>query len=105
MRLMANTDSNVDNNSSELTVTKDHIKEINYELGLITLCWPEIQNPVFENRSQFPESYYKNSEKEKLTLLYAENFRRQFVYTFPNRKQLILAADNELGVQVYIYNF
>lgn len=90
--------------ASESVITKEHIKDINYELGLIPLCWPEIENPVFENRTHFPESYYKNSEKEKLTLLYAENFRRQFVHTFPNRKQLILAADNELGVQKFVCN-
>lgn len=103
MRLVGNSDSSFEicesNEESEL-ITEDHIKEINFELGLIPLCWPEIKQPVFENRTHFPENYYKNSEKEKLTLLYAENFRRQFVHQFPNRRQLILAADNELGVQV-----
>ncbi|KAJ3649532.1 hypothetical protein Zmor_021272 [Zophobas morio] len=70
------------------------------ELGLIKLCWPEIENVEFENRVNFPESYLTNSNKEKLLLLYTENFRKQFSYKYPNRKQLFLASNNECGMQV-----
>ncbi|KAJ8968661.1 hypothetical protein NQ314_002184 [Rhamnusium bicolor] len=83
-----------------IDLTLDHLKEITYELGLIKLCWPEITDPVFEDRTNFPSSYLKNSDKEKLVLLYAENFRRQFCFKYPNRKPLFLASENECGMQV-----
>ncbi|GJQ81044.1 hypothetical protein Trydic_g21853 [Trypoxylus dichotomus] len=77
----------------------EHLKQIANELGLISLCWPDIKEVTFENRTNFPESYLKNTNKEKLLLFYAENFRRQFHYKYPNRKPLFLAADNECGQQ------
>ncbi|KAJ3638615.1 hypothetical protein MTP99_001965 [Tenebrio molitor] len=81
-------------------LTLKDLTHIANELGLIKLCWPEIESPEFENRVNFPESYLQNSNKEKLLLLYTENFRRQFSYKFPNRKQLLLASNNECGMQV-----
>lgn len=79
----------------------DHLKQIANELGLIRLCWPDISKDItFESRANFPDSYLKNTNKEKLLLFYAENFRRQFHYKYPNRKPLFLAADNECGQQV-----
>lgn len=81
-------------------LTTDIVKEINTELGIITLCWPVLRNVEFEGRSAFPKSYLENNDKEKLLLLYAENFRRQFQHRFPDRKQLFLASDNECGLQV-----
>ncbi|KAK4884515.1 hypothetical protein RN001_000786 [Aquatica leii] len=81
-----------------IDLTLDHVKQIQNELGIITLCWPDIKNPAFENRVEFPESYVKNSNKEKLLLLYAENFRRQFDKLHPFRKPLLLACRNEVGI-------
>lgn len=78
----------------------DHLKDIIYELGLIKLCWPEIVQPVFEDRENFPDSYISNSDKEKVLLLYAENFRLQFCNKYPQRKPLFLACENECGIQV-----
>ncbi|EFA07399.2 hypothetical protein TcasGA2_TC016381 [Tribolium castaneum] len=86
----------------ELTL-KD-LSHIANELGLIKLCWPEIEHPEFENRVNFPESYLANSNKEKLLLLYTENFRRQFSYKYPHRKQLFLASNNECGMQKMVCN-
>lgn len=83
-----------------IEITPDHLKMIAQELGLIKLCWPDLTDVTFENRTNFPESYLKNSSKEKLLLLYAENFRRQFCFKFPDRKPLFLACDNECGMQV-----
>ncbi|CAG9764882.1 unnamed protein product [Ceutorhynchus assimilis] len=83
-----------------IDITIDYLKQISDELGLIKLCWPDLSNVTFEDRSNFPESYLKNSNKEKLLLLYAENFRRQFCYKYPDRKPLFLACDNECGMQV-----
>ncbi|KAK7870669.1 hypothetical protein R5R35_009838 [Gryllus longicercus] len=77
-------------------ITPKLLKNIANELGLIHLCWP-LQAP--EDAKKFPPSYYENNSKEKLTLLYAENFRQQFHFIFPDRKPLLLAADNECGLQ------
>lgn len=81
-------------------LTEEHLKQIAEELGLITLCWPELKDVEFESRIHFPDSYTKNTDKEKLLLLYAENFRRQFHHRFPTRRPLFLASDNECGLQV-----
>lgn len=81
-------------------ITIESIKQIHYELGLVTLAWPPIVNPHFDNITHFPESYTTNTDKEKLALLYAENFRRQYINSFPNRRPLILAVENECGLQV-----
>lgn len=51
-------------------------------------------------RVYYPMSYKKNSEKEQLLLWYAENFRRQFSNTFPYRRPLLIACENECNVQV-----
>ncbi|CAH1954858.1 unnamed protein product [Acanthoscelides obtectus] len=80
-------------------LTLDHLKDIAYELGLIKLCWPEIIDPYFEERTSFPKSYVENSDKEKVLLVYTENFRRQFSHKYPNRKPLFLACENECGMQ------
>jgi len=48
----------------------------------------------------FPESYRVNSTKEKLALSYAENFRKQFVHLYRDRKPLLLNPVNELQVEV-----
>lgn len=71
-----------------------------YELGVVNLCWPDIKEPVFETRSCFPKSYYTNTDKEKLLLAYAENFRRQFLLFYKFRRPLLLQAPNECGLQV-----
>ncbi|XP_046848993.1 dynein regulatory complex subunit 7-like isoform X2 [Xenia sp. Carnegie-2017] len=47
----------------------------------------------------FPESYKTNTEKEKMILSCCENFRRQFVHLFRDRKPLLLCPMNEAGVQ------
>lgn len=78
----------------------EHLKEIIYKLGLIKLCWPEIVDPEFEGRTNFPNSYLQNSDKEKVLLLHAENFRLQYCHQHRNRKPLFLASENELGIQV-----
>ena len=49
-----------------------------------------------------PRSYSNNSPEELLVLEYVENFRRQFVQLYPNRKQLLLVPRNECGVEKFI---
>ncbi|GLV40192.1 lost boys [Carabus blaptoides fortunei] len=92
--------SEYDLSETSPNITPTLIKKANDDLGKISLCWPKIHTPPeFEDRSDFPESYYQNSNKEKLTLLYAENFRRQYNHFYPDRKQLVLVAENECGLQ------
>ncbi|XP_022914015.1 dynein regulatory complex subunit 7 [Onthophagus taurus] len=82
-----------------IQLDESHLDQLSKELGLIRFCWPDIKDPVFEDRINFPESYLKNSEKEKLLLYYAESFRRQFHNVYPLRKPLLLSAENECGMQ------
>lgn len=81
-------------------LTCDALNNAIYELGIVTLCWPEIEEPVFETRTCFPKSYYTNSTKERLLLAYAENFRRQYHFFYKMRLPLLLQAPNECGLQV-----
>ena len=52
------------------------------------------------NPADFPESYKENLPKEKLVLAFSENFRRQFVHLYRDRKPLLLNPVNECGVEV-----
>ena len=49
-----------------------------------------------------PRSYSSNSPEELLVLEYVENFRRQFVQLYPDRKDLLLVPRNECGVEKFI---
>lgn len=85
-------------------LTLEHLKEIENKLGLIRLCWPKLDKDViFEERTNFPKSYLENNSKDRCLLLYAENFRRQYCFKYPHRKPLLLACDNECGMQVAIF--
>lgn len=86
--------------STEDEANVDSLNNVVHELGIISLSWPDVSEPEFEGRTCFPESYYKNSNKEKLVLTYAENFRQQFNLKFPDRQPLLLQARNECGIQV-----
>lgn len=46
------------------------------------------------------ESYKSNTPKEMQVLSFCENFRRQFVHLFRDRKPLFLSPINECGVEV-----
>lgn len=51
---------------------------------------------------QYPQSYYTLSPKEKLLLVFAENFRRQYKELYPSRQPLVLAVENECQVQKFV---
>ncbi|XP_034941231.1 dynein regulatory complex subunit 7-like [Chelonus insularis] len=90
-----------DKTCKHLNVTKEQLKQIKKDLGLIRLSWPNVQlDDLF--LVQLPESYRTNTEKEKLLLWYAENFRKQYHTIFPDRKPLVLACNNECGVQKFV---
>ena len=50
--------------------------------------------------SEYPDSYKENDAKENLVLAYAENFRRQYMHLFRDRKPLLLNPLNECGIEV-----
>lgn len=53
-------------------------------------------------RDGFPKSYSTNSAKEDTILEYVEDFRRQFVQVFPERRPLLLCPKNEVGVRKFV---
>lgn len=81
-------------------ITIEKLKDLNDEFGTIYTCFPESRN----NRefSYLPESYFTLSPKEKLLLLFAENFRRQFKEHYSHRRPLVLAVENECQVQKFV---
>lgn len=91
--------------SDTKAVSNEKLKEIVSQLGLIHTNFPENKSPEFEGRTVFPSSYNTLSPKERLLLLFAENFRRQFNELYPERLPLVLAVANECGVQVCFFVF
>uniref|UniRef100_A0A182FQ55 Uncharacterized protein n=1 Tax=Anopheles albimanus TaxID=7167 RepID=A0A182FQ55_ANOAL len=91
---------------------------VKQKLGIIDTCFPSYKVPEpttpqsttasTEQPSEepvpvdYPDTYRTLSSKEKLVLLFAENFRRQYREKFPNRKPLVLALPNECGVQKFV---
>ncbi|XP_036363174.1 dynein regulatory complex subunit 7-like isoform X2 [Octopus sinensis] len=51
------------------------------------------------SRIEFPLSYQQNEDKEKKVLEYADNFRRQYIYLYRDRKPLLLFPKNECRVK------
>lgn len=81
-------------------ITLEKVRKINDELGIIYTCFPENQEkPEY---AHLPESYYTLSPKEKLLLLFAENFRRQYKEIYSKRRALVLAVENECQVQKFV---
>lgn len=81
-------------------ITLETLRELNNEFGIIYTCFPDNRDkPEF---SHFPESYFSLRPKEKLLLLFAENFRRQFKELYPKRRPLVLAIENECQVQKFV---
>jgi hypothetical protein len=83
-------------------ITDEKLDKISDDLGMIQTCFPENFEPEFEGRTVFPKSYYTLSAKERLLLVFAENFRRQFKEKYPKRKPVVLGVRNECGVQKFV---
>ena len=81
-------------------ITTEKLKELNSEFGIIYTCFPESRGK--SEFSHLPDSYYTLSPKEKLLLLFAENFRRQFKEHYSSRRPLVLAVENECQVQKFV---
>ena len=71
-----------------------------FQVGRIDLSFPESTEEFKDSDQCYPPSYYTLSPKERLILLYAENFRHQFVINNCKRRPLVLALPNECNVQV-----
>lgn len=74
-----------------------------YEVGRIDISFPENVEEYENSPLCYPPSYYTLSPKERLLLLYCENFRKQFVLTNERHRPLVLALPNECNVQVGTY--
>ncbi|XP_025105160.1 dynein regulatory complex subunit 7-like [Pomacea canaliculata] len=81
----------------------DGAEELKKELDNIIVVAPEPEQPeeVFDP-SEFPPSYKDNLPKEQLILQYADNFRRQYVHLYRDRKPLFLCPVNECGVEKFV---
>lgn len=87
-----------------IEITTAILKQIHQELCLVRLSWPDISCYDDTNEKYLPSSYSSNSDKEKLLLWYAENFRKQYHAIYKDRKPLLFARDNECGIQVGVQN-
>eukprot|EP00112_Aurelia_sp_Birch-Aquarium-sp1_P024025 Seg740.7 transcript_id=Seg740.7/GoldUCD/mRNA.D3Y31 product="Dynein regulatory complex subunit 7" protein_id=Seg740.7/GoldUCD/D3Y31 len=53
-------------------------------------------------KTEVPKTYAQNTEKEKTTLSYCQNFHRQFVHLYRDRRPILLAPPNECSVEKFI---
>lgn len=108
-------DNQKSRNSIADIVTAEKLQQIRRNLGIVRLSWPKTERESYYHYNSSDrhraakgsgETYSTVSDEEKVLLWYAENFRRQYRSIYPQRKPLVLALDNEYGVQVlcmYIY--
>ncbi|XP_053985520.1 dynein regulatory complex subunit 7-like [Hylaeus volcanicus] len=95
-------ESTVKDTESLVRITQELVKNVQRELGLIKLCWPEVDSRKELYLKTIPSSYRTLSGKERVLAWYAENFRQQFHGKYPNRKPLLLVCENECGVQKFV---
>ncbi|XP_011446060.2 dynein regulatory complex subunit 7-like isoform X1 [Crassostrea angulata] len=74
------------------------------ELAKIVVHPPSYEQSLMEefDQAEFSPSYKDNLPKENLVLQYAENFRRQMVQLYRDRKPLFLNPVNECGVEKFV---
>uniref|UniRef100_A0A1A9W7D8 Probable deoxycytidylate deaminase n=1 Tax=Glossina brevipalpis TaxID=37001 RepID=A0A1A9W7D8_9MUSC len=83
--------------SEELMENEDAIM-----IGRIDMAFPETTEEFADSELCYPPSYYTLSPKERLILLYVENFRHQYIINNPNRRPLVMALPNECKVQKFV---
>ncbi|XP_070159525.1 dynein regulatory complex subunit 7 [Polyergus mexicanus] len=86
---------------SEIRCTEEILRQVQRELCLIKLCWSDIPITKDLYAQSLPDTYRRVDNKERLLLWYAENFRRQIHARDANRRPLLLACENECGVQKF----
>lgn len=69
------------------------------EIGRISL---DFVDGDAETYADYPYAYYTFSAKERLMLIFTENFRRQFIQNHPDRNRLVLAVPNECDIQKFV---
>ena len=70
-----------------------------YEKELKSFHLPKIQDTeVGEEAKTIPISYTSNDEAEEKAISFANNFRRQYMHLYNDRKPLFLSPANEHGV-------
>lgn len=79
------------------------LRQVQRELCLVKLCWPDVPITKDLYAQSLPDTYRRVSDKERLLLWYAENFRRQIHAKDASRRPLLLACENECGVQVSVH--
>lgn len=74
--------------------------------GIISLSFPNAKSTpcrIFQSdEAFFPPNYTSTTSKERLLLLFAENFRRQYNATYEHRRPLVLAVPNQV---CFIHSF
>ncbi|KAK3597164.1 hypothetical protein CHS0354_038091 [Potamilus streckersoni] len=91
-------DEDDEKQEEELSENAEALKE---ELAKIVVHPPtqeQLPKEIFDP-AEFPDSYKENLPKENLVLQYSENFRRQYVHLYRDRKPLFLNPVNECGVE------
>ncbi|XP_066281763.1 dynein regulatory complex subunit 7-like [Branchiostoma lanceolatum] len=89
-------------NEGELSVDdlRAELEKIDIEVPEVEISEVNIQQE--DAYAEFPVSYKENTNKEKLILAYAENFRRQYVHLYRDRKPLFLNPVNECGIEKFV---
>ncbi|RLU21030.1 hypothetical protein DMN91_007646 [Ooceraea biroi] len=75
------------------------VRQVQRELCLIKLCWPYVPMTDDSYTRLLPDTYRCVNDKERLLLWHTENFRRQFHAKSMDRRPLLLACENECGIQ------
>lgn len=73
--------------------------ELALSIGQISL---EFHDGICPADCNYPKTYYTVNGKERLVLIFAENFRRKYLELHPNRNPLVLAVPNEYEIQKFV---
>lgn len=76
-------------------MTNSQLLEVRNCLGIV-----EVSEPPRGASESYPKRYHSWTDKERLVLMFAENFRRKFSQAYIQRKPLMLAPKNECDIQV-----
>lgn len=90
----------------KLVLDRMNVEDLINMVSRVRLAWPE-NFPYYDaaefatdpERAKFRESFFRCTDKEKMVLWHAENFRRQFQAQFPRRRAMVIAPKNECGCQ------
>ncbi|XP_001632291.2 dynein regulatory complex subunit 7 [Nematostella vectensis] len=83
------------------------MESLQKELAKIKVTLPDVADmpSAKVHPNSLPGSYKTNNPQEKLVLSFAENFRRQFVHLYRDRRPLLLNPVNECGVEKFICTY